>query len=79
MLESEAENWYARRGHEYFLYEYEMSRMGAGEQIPEFVYFTRKAMNSGPLSTFFPRIPLRMRHAGGNGSPQNSTWPSATR
>ena len=56
-LESEAENWYTRRGHKYFLYEYEMSRMGAGEQIPEFGYFTRKGNEQRTTEHILPQNP----------------------
>ena len=56
-LESEAENWYARRGHKYFLYEYEMSRMGAGEQIPEFGYFTKKGKEQRTTEHILPQNP----------------------
>jgi hypothetical protein len=56
-LGGDTENWYARRGHKYFLYEYELSRMGAGEQIPEFGYFTKKGNEQRTTEHILPQNP----------------------
>jgi hypothetical protein len=34
------ENWYSRRGHKYFLYEYELTLMNPHEELPPLSYFT---------------------------------------
>jgi hypothetical protein len=56
-LESESENWYVRRGHKYFLYEYELSQMGAGEQIPDFGYFLKKGNEQRTTEHILPQTP----------------------
>jgi hypothetical protein len=56
-LESESENWYTRRGHKYFLYEYEMSRMRPGEEIPDFGYFTKKGNEQRTTEHVLPQKP----------------------
>jgi len=56
-LESETENWYNRRGHKYFLYEYELSRMSAGEQIPQFSVFTRTGNEQRTTEHILPQNP----------------------
>ncbi|MHA6781143.1 DUF262 domain-containing protein [Pseudonocardia saturnea] len=38
-LHNVAENWYVRRGHKYFLYEYERSMPGAASELAEFSAF----------------------------------------
>lgn len=44
----DAQSWYARRGHKYFLYEYERSSIAAGAELPSFDTFTEP---SGPQRT----------------------------
>lgn len=39
-MESTRENWYGRRGHKYFLYEYELSIKAHGQELPPLSYFT---------------------------------------
>ena len=56
-LESETENWYARRGHKYFLYEYELSRMGSGEQLQQFGYFIKKGNEQRTTEHILPQNP----------------------
>jgi hypothetical protein len=41
-------NWYLRRGHKYFLYEYERSLLSPGQQLPELAVFTD---DKGPQRT----------------------------
>lgn len=43
VLDDTTENWYSRRGHKYFLYEYETSLLRGGEELQEFGLFTRKS------------------------------------
>jgi hypothetical protein len=56
-LESDNENWYVRRGHKYFLYEYELSQMGAGEQIPDFGFFLKKGNEQRTTEHILPQTP----------------------
>jgi hypothetical protein len=56
-LESTDENWYWRRGHKYFLYEYELSHMQAGEQLPSFTTFTDAAREQRTTEHILPQHP----------------------
>ncbi|MGI9017169.1 MAG: DUF262 domain-containing protein [Euzebya sp.] len=40
-LEAVEEDWYHRQGHKYVLYEYELSMLPAGQELPDFGFFTQ--------------------------------------
>jgi hypothetical protein len=57
-LRSTAENWYGRRGHKYFLYEYERSLMGHSQQeLPALSYFTDSAREQRTTEHVLPQNP----------------------
>jgi hypothetical protein len=56
-LESQSENWYERSGHKYFLYEYELALMGAGQIIPAFAEFTTKGNEKRTTEHILPQHP----------------------
>lgn len=57
VLESTSENWYARRGHKYFLYEYELSLMKGGEELMAFDHFTKKGAEQRTTEHILPQHP----------------------
>jgi hypothetical protein len=56
-LESTSENWYWRRGHKYFLYEYELSEMADGEEVLPFSYFTESSREQRTTEHILPQKP----------------------
>ncbi|PXW31284.1 UNVERIFIED_CONTAM: uncharacterized protein with ParB-like and HNH nuclease domain [Williamsia faeni] len=66
-LESTDQNWYYRRGHKYFLYEYERSLMKAGDQLPKLVDLSDA---SGPNRTTEHILPQ-------NPNPKAKCWSKA--
>jgi hypothetical protein len=64
-LESTSENWYVRRGHKYFLYEYELSLRAHGQQeLPPLSYFTEAAQEQRTTEHVLPQNP----------KPEDSCW-----
>jgi hypothetical protein len=57
VLEDTSENWYVRRGHKFFLYEYELHLMVDGNQIPDFVDFTSKGKEERTTEHILPQNP----------------------
>jgi len=66
-LEAVDENWYWRRGHKYFLYEYELSLMQPGEQVPSFTAFTEAAREQRTTEHILPQHPR----------PEDTCWSDA--
>ena len=57
-LQSTSENWYGRRGHKYFLYEYERWLMGhAQQELPALSYFTDAAREQRTTEHVLPQNP----------------------
>lgn len=56
-LESTQENWYSRRGHKYFLYEYELSLMSPQEELPPLSFFTDAAKEQRTTEHILPQHP----------------------
>ncbi len=56
-MESTSENWYARRGHKYFLYEYERSLMAPGEELPPLASFTEASKEQRTTEHILPQHP----------------------
>jgi hypothetical protein len=56
-LESVDENWYSRRGHKYFLYEYERSLLGMGQQLPPLSSFTDRSGSTRTTEHILPQNP----------------------
>lgn len=56
-LESMDENWYARRGHKYFLYEYELSIRQHDQELPPLSRFTTGAGEQRTTEHILPRHP----------------------
>lgn len=56
-LENPSENWYWRRGHKYFLYEYELSQMAEGEEEPLFSLFTESVREQRTTEHILPQTP----------------------
>ncbi len=52
-----AENWYRRRGHKYFLYEYERSLMSPREELPDLPYFTAATKEQRTTEHVLPQHP----------------------
>lgn len=56
-LESTDENWYARRGHKYFLYEYELSLRAHGQELAPLSDFTAASKEQRTTEHVLPRQP----------------------
>jgi hypothetical protein len=56
-LEDTGENWYARRGHKYLLYEYELGLMNPQEELPPLEYFTQAAREQRTTEHILPQWP----------------------
>ncbi len=56
-LTDTSEDWYSRRGHKYFLYEYEMSRLAQGEELREFDFFATGARSQRTTEHILPQNP----------------------
>lgn len=56
-LEATHENWYVRRGHKYFLYEYERSLMAHEQELPPLSYFTEAAKEQRTTEHILPQRP----------------------
>ncbi len=56
-LESRTENWYVRRGHKYFLYEYELSIRAHGQELPPLQFFTDAAKEQRTTEHVLPQHP----------------------
>ena len=63
-LQSTAENWYARRGHKYFLYEYELSVKAHGQELEPLSEFTAASKEQRTTEHVLPRHP----------DPEGSCW-----
>lgn len=57
VLSSLKENWYVRRGHKYFLYEYELHLISPGEEVMPLAYFTDKAREQRTTEHILPQKP----------------------
>lgn len=62
-LHSSEEDWYGRRGHKYFLYEYERSLWGSrpGQELPPFTEFSSSAASQRTTEHILPQNPRRGR------------------
>jgi hypothetical protein len=56
-LESTEENWYARPGHKYFLYEHELSLLASGEELQPFTWFTESKKVQRTTEHILPQHP----------------------
>jgi len=56
-MESTDENWYARRGHKYFLYEYELSLRAHGQELEPLSEFTSAAKEQRTTEHILPQHP----------------------
>lgn len=56
-VESTQQNWYGRRGHKYFLYEYELSLMSPHEELPLLSFFTDAAKEQRTTEHILPQHP----------------------
>ena len=56
-MESTEENWYWRRGHKYFLYEYERSLLQPGEELPPLATFTDARRQQRTTEHILPQQP----------------------
>jgi len=56
-LESTGENWYNRRGHKYFLYEYELDIKGHAQELPSLSFFTDSAKEQRTTEHVLPQHP----------------------
>lgn len=56
-LESTDENWYVRRGHKYFLYEYERSLLDPREELPPLSNFTDSTKEQRTTEHILPQQP----------------------
>ena len=56
-MESVSENWYVRRGHKYFLYEYELAIRAHGQELPPLGYFTDTAKEQKTTEHILPQHP----------------------
>lgn len=62
-LNSSEEDWYGRRGHKYFLYEYERSLWGSrpGQELPPFTEFSSATGTQRTTEHILPQNPRRGR------------------
>lgn len=56
-MTSMRENWYVRRGHKYFLYEYELSLKAPGQELPPMTFFTDSAREQRTTEHILPQNP----------------------
>lgn len=56
-MTSTRENWYARRGHKYFLYEYELDQKAPGQELLPMSYFTDSAREQRTTEHILPQTP----------------------
>ena len=56
-LSSTSENWYQRTGHKYLLYEYELSLVAPGEELPQFASFTGAGREQRTTEHILPQHP----------------------
>ena len=56
-LESTSENWYVRRGHKYFFYEYELSLKGHAGDLPALGFFTDASQEQRTTEHVLPQNP----------------------
>lgn len=56
-LASTDENWYARRGHKYFLYEYELGLNHGGKDLPSLNFFTDASQEQRTTEHVLPQHP----------------------
>jgi hypothetical protein len=56
-LTSTRENWYARRGHKYFLYEYELDLKAPGQELAPMAHFTDSAREQRTTEHILPQTP----------------------
>lgn len=56
-MTSTRENWYNRRGHKYFLYEYELSIKAHGQELQPLSYFTDSAQEQRTTEHVLPQHP----------------------
>jgi len=56
-LTSTRENWYARRGHKYFLYEYELDLKAPGQELAPMSHFTDSAREQRTTEHILPQTP----------------------
>jgi Protein of unknown function DUF262/Protein of unknown function (DUF1524) len=56
-MESTRENWYSRRGHKYFLYEYELSIKAHGQELQPLSYFTDATKEQRTTEHVLPQHP----------------------
>jgi hypothetical protein len=54
---STRENWYSRRGHKYFLYEYELDIKAPGQDLPPMSFFTDSAGEQRTTEHILPQNP----------------------
>ena len=50
-------DWYHRKGHKYVLYEYELSKLAAGEEVKDFPYFTSTGNVQRTTEHILPQLP----------------------
>ncbi|WP_447646194.1 DUF262 domain-containing protein [Nocardioides zeae] len=58
-MESTDENWYARRGHKYFLYEYELDIRQHAQELPPLSYFTAATGEQRTTEHVLPQHPAK--------------------
>lgn len=56
-MESTDENWYSRRGHKYFLYEYELNVRTHVQELPQFTEFTAASKEQRTTEHVLPQHP----------------------
>jgi hypothetical protein len=56
-MTSTRENWYSRRGHKYFLYEYELDLKAPGQELPPMSFFTDTAREQRTTEHILPQTP----------------------
>jgi len=56
-MESTRENWYSRRGHKYFLYEYELSIQAHGQELQPLSCFTDATKEQRTTEHVLPQHP----------------------
>jgi hypothetical protein len=77
-LLSTRESWNSRRGHKYFLYEYELDLKAAGQELPQMGYFTDAAREQRPTEHILPQNPDPDDECWWSHSPASSTPSSST-
>ncbi len=56
-LQSTTENWYIRRGHKYFFYEYELSVKAHGQELEPLSFFTEASQEQRTTEHILPQHP----------------------